>query len=212
MPDVAGWRREQMPKYPETAYVTLAPDWVCEVLSASTRPARPSGQAPGLRSRRQSGTCGSSTRLDRTLEAFELREGEWVLIAAAKDDDPISIRPFDAITFQPGGLSGRNADLRGRAGRASTRAGSRGLGNVRREVLDVMHATCPVVVPRSGAESNALVAATAVCTERQPAQAGPVKKTGRAGKGIQAAAGAASWEVSGSMPSTSMEFRATSRS
>ena len=45
-----------------------------------------------------------------------------------------------------------------------------------------------------------------------PAQAGPVKKTGRAGKGIQAAAGAVSWEVSGSMTSTSMEFRATSRS
>lgn len=41
---------------------------------------------------------------DRTLEAFELREGEWVLIAAAKDDDPISIRPFDAITFSLGDL------------------------------------------------------------------------------------------------------------
>ena len=37
VPDLAGWRRERMPKYPETAYVTLAPDWVCEVLSPSTR-------------------------------------------------------------------------------------------------------------------------------------------------------------------------------
>ena len=36
---------------------------------------------------------------DRTLEAFELRDGEWVLIATAKDDDPVSIRPFDAISF-----------------------------------------------------------------------------------------------------------------
>lgn len=36
---------------------------------------------------------------DRTLEAFELREGEWVLIATAKDDEPVSNRPFDAITF-----------------------------------------------------------------------------------------------------------------
>ena len=41
---------------------------------------------------------------DRTLEAFELREGEWVLIAAAKDDDPVSIRAFDAITFSLGDL------------------------------------------------------------------------------------------------------------
>ena len=37
VPDLAGWRRERMPEYPQTAYVTLAPDWVCEVLSASTR-------------------------------------------------------------------------------------------------------------------------------------------------------------------------------
>ena len=35
---------------------------------------------------------------DRTLEAFELHEGQWLLIASAKDDDPVSIRPFDAIT------------------------------------------------------------------------------------------------------------------
>ena len=41
---------------------------------------------------------------DHTLEAFELRDGHWVLIAGAKDDDPISIRPFDAITFSLGDL------------------------------------------------------------------------------------------------------------
>jgi Uma2 family endonuclease len=35
-PDVAGWRRERMPKLPKTAHFTLAPDWLCEVLSAST--------------------------------------------------------------------------------------------------------------------------------------------------------------------------------
>ena len=40
---------------------------------------------------------------DRTLEAFELHDGQWLLIASAKDDEPISIRPFDAITFSLGG-------------------------------------------------------------------------------------------------------------
>ena len=37
VPDLAGWRRERMPEYPDTAYFTLAPDWVCEALSPSTR-------------------------------------------------------------------------------------------------------------------------------------------------------------------------------
>ncbi|MCY4393807.1 MAG: Uma2 family endonuclease [Rhodospirillaceae bacterium] len=35
----------------------------------------------------------------RDLEAFELRDGEWVLIATARNDDPVSIPPFDAVTF-----------------------------------------------------------------------------------------------------------------
>ncbi len=36
VPDIAGWRRERLPRLPETAWFSLAPDWVCEVLSPST--------------------------------------------------------------------------------------------------------------------------------------------------------------------------------
>ena len=36
VPDLAGWRRERLPTVPVAAYLTLAPDWVCEVLSPST--------------------------------------------------------------------------------------------------------------------------------------------------------------------------------
>ena len=36
VPDLAGWRRERMSTLPDTAWFALAPDWVCEVLSAST--------------------------------------------------------------------------------------------------------------------------------------------------------------------------------
>ncbi len=35
-PDLAGWTFERMPELPETSYFTLAPDWICEVLSPST--------------------------------------------------------------------------------------------------------------------------------------------------------------------------------
>ena len=36
VPDIAGWRRERMPSFPLVPYFTLAPDWVCEVVSPST--------------------------------------------------------------------------------------------------------------------------------------------------------------------------------
>ena len=42
--------------------------------------------------------------IDRTLAAFVLHNGQWVLNASAKDDEPVNIRLFEAITFSPGGL------------------------------------------------------------------------------------------------------------
>ena len=36
VPDIADWRRERMPTVPDVPFFTLAPDWVCEVLSPST--------------------------------------------------------------------------------------------------------------------------------------------------------------------------------
>ena len=38
-------------------------------------------------------------RAHQYLEAFELHRGQWLPIATAKDDDSVSIRPFDAISF-----------------------------------------------------------------------------------------------------------------
>jgi len=34
-PDLAGWRRERLPAFPESSPVTVRPDWVCEILSRS---------------------------------------------------------------------------------------------------------------------------------------------------------------------------------
>ena len=98
VPDLAGWRRERMPEYPDTAYFTLAPDWVCEVLSASTRKLDLHGKRP-VYAREGVGYLWLVDPVDHTLEAFELRAGEGGLIATAQDDDPVAMRPFDAVTF-----------------------------------------------------------------------------------------------------------------
>ena len=103
VPDLAGWRRERMPDYPDTAYVTLAPDWVCEVLSDSTRKLDLHGKRP-VYAREGVEHLWLVDPADRALEAFELRDGQWVLIAGAKDDKPVCIRPFDAVTFSLGNL------------------------------------------------------------------------------------------------------------
>lgn len=36
VPDVAGWRRTRLPAMPATAFLTVAPEWLCEIVSPST--------------------------------------------------------------------------------------------------------------------------------------------------------------------------------
>ena len=98
VPDLAGWRRETMPEYPDTAYFDIAPDWVCEVLSPSTRRID-LGDKRDIYAREEVSHLWFVDPDARTLEAFELRDGQWLLLATLSDSDPVSLIPFDAITF-----------------------------------------------------------------------------------------------------------------
>ena len=98
VPDLAGWRRETMPEYPDAAYCTIAPDWICEVLSPSTR-RLDLGDKRDIYGREGVRHIWFVDPDARTLEAFELRDGHWVLLATLADDAPVSLAPFDAITF-----------------------------------------------------------------------------------------------------------------
>ena len=99
VPDLGGWRRERMPSLPDTAWFETVPNWVCEVLSPATR-------THDVTDKRDIyGTFGVRHIwfVDpdaRTLEAFVNEDGDWHLIAALRDDDPVSVPPFDAITFK----------------------------------------------------------------------------------------------------------------
>ena len=98
VPDLAGWRREHMPHLPDTAYFTLTPDRVCEVLSPATRRLDLYGKRP-LYAREGVPFLWLVDPSDRTLESFEVRDGRWPLIATATDDNPVAIAPFDPISF-----------------------------------------------------------------------------------------------------------------
>ena len=98
VPDLAGWRRETMPEYPDTAYCTIAPDWVCEILSPKTRKLDLYEKRPFYASENVNHLWFVDP-IEREFEAFELRDGQWLLIAALKDNDQVSVAPFDAISF-----------------------------------------------------------------------------------------------------------------
>jgi Uma2 family endonuclease len=98
VPDLAGWRRERMPAIPREVAFTVAPDWVCEILSPSTR------KLDLTAKRDRYGSAGVPhlwlvDPLARTLEAFVLRSGAWVLGASLKEADEVRLAPFDSVAF-----------------------------------------------------------------------------------------------------------------
>ena len=98
VPDFAGWRRERMPEPPDEAYFTLAPDWVCEILSPSTRTFDLEEKRP-IYAREGVGHLWFVDPRARTLEAFALEGGVWAPAGAVRDDEPVSFPPFEAVTF-----------------------------------------------------------------------------------------------------------------
>ena len=98
VPDIAGWRRERLTPFPATAFIETPPDWLCEVLSPSTQTI---DRTDKLAVYAEYGVkhCWYVDPLARTLEAFELTGGKWLLAAAFKNADPVTAPPFETHTF-----------------------------------------------------------------------------------------------------------------
>ena len=103
VPDLAGWRRERLPALPREAFFTLAPDWVCEVLSPST------ARIDRLKKLAIYARAGveHAWLVDPALETLEVfrRQGEaWLLVLTAGGDEVVRAEPFDAIELTLTGL------------------------------------------------------------------------------------------------------------
>ena len=103
VPDIGDWRRERMPETPTTAYFTLDSEWVCEALSPSTRKLDLGGKR-AVYAREGVGYLWLVDPDARSLESFQLRGTEWVMIDSLYDNAPVSLPPFEAISFDLGDL------------------------------------------------------------------------------------------------------------
>lgn len=99
VPDLAAWRKDRIARLPRTGRVTLAPDWVCEVLSPST------SRVDRIVKSRVYASVGVPfywllDPIARTLEIQRLQGGQWLQLAAFSDADRVAAAPFDAVTFE----------------------------------------------------------------------------------------------------------------
>ncbi len=98
VPDIAAWRTERLTALPETNWISIRPDFVCEVLSASTE----------RRDRNAKRRIYSDAGVPyfwlidprrQTLEAFEWAGGEWQTLGNWRADDVVRAAPFDSLAF-----------------------------------------------------------------------------------------------------------------
>ena len=116
VPDLAGWRHPRLERLPDTAYIAVSPDWICEIVSPLTvRLDRSKKLATYARER-----VGHAWLLDpiaRTLEVLRLEAGRWTILGAHENDDVVRAEPFEKFELRAsvplGGLtSGPDAILR----------------------------------------------------------------------------------------------------
>ncbi len=113
VPDLAGWRRERMPEVPDVVFFTLAPDWVCEVLSDSTR-ALDRSEKMTIHARERIPHVWLVDPVARTLEVFRhvppsrakkrRKTTEWNLVGVWRDEARVRAEPFDAVELALGSL------------------------------------------------------------------------------------------------------------
>jgi Uma2 family endonuclease len=103
VPDLAGWRRERMPELPEEVGITLAPDWVCEVLSPSTV-AIDRGRKMGSYAREGVRHLWLVDPGVQSLEVYRLENGRWSLLGTHLGEVTVHAEPFEALGLELGRL------------------------------------------------------------------------------------------------------------
>jgi Uma2 family endonuclease len=103
VPDLAGWRRTRLPAMPPDAFLTLAPDWVCEVLSPATE-AIDRTRKLRVYAREGVGHAWLVNPVLRMLEVLTLESQRWVLVASYEGDAKLRAEPFEAVELELGAL------------------------------------------------------------------------------------------------------------
>ncbi len=96
IPDIVGWRVESLRQIDVDKPISLVPDWVCEVLSPSTR-SLDLGRKQSVYAR---AGVAHSWLVDPdacTLEVFQLHGTDWELIESVSGDVSVSLPPFENI-------------------------------------------------------------------------------------------------------------------
>lgn len=99
VPDLAGWRHASMPVLPDAAFIEIAPDWLCEVLSPGTMAL---DRTRKMHHYARAGV-GHMWLLDpqpETLEVYRLEGTSWKLVTSVAGSVKVRAEPFEAVELE----------------------------------------------------------------------------------------------------------------
>lgn len=96
VPDLAGWRRTRLPAIPDAAFLTLPPDWVCEVVSPSTERIDRTSKL-SIYAREGVSHAWLINPSNETLEVLGLAGGRWTLLGTFAGASVVHAVPFDVF-------------------------------------------------------------------------------------------------------------------
>jgi Uma2 family endonuclease len=103
VPDFAGWRKERFPGVPKENWLSVPPDWVCEILSPNTARLDRVRKMP-VYAQYQVAYLWLIDPVEKTLEAYRLESGKWLLLSSFAEDDRVCAEPFQEIEIELGNL------------------------------------------------------------------------------------------------------------
>lgn len=98
VPNLAAWRRTRLPELPDAAYLTLVPDWVCEVLAPSSARFDRTAKMP-LYAREGVGHAWLVDPHRKSLEVFERDVDGWSPVLMATGAEVVRARPFETYSL-----------------------------------------------------------------------------------------------------------------
>ena len=93
VPDLAGWTKEKLSKFPKTNFITVAPDWICEVLSPRTFKIDRIKKMP-IYAQFEVSFLWLIDPIEEIFEIFKLNGDKWTLLAGFAGNDKIRAEPF----------------------------------------------------------------------------------------------------------------------
>lgn len=96
VPDLAGWRRETLAELPDAAFISVAPQWVCEVLSPSTAATDRLRKMP-IYLREGVIHVWLVDPATRTIEVFRRAGERWEFVSHHVGEQHAGLEPFEAL-------------------------------------------------------------------------------------------------------------------